>query len=232
MISALSKAFSQLGDPRIRRVVWLSAGLALAVLAVLAVALWFLVDWAAGLTGWLDTLAEFATGIGVVLLAWLLFPAAVGLTVGLFLEQVADAVEARYYPSLPDPRPQSVREAIATGIKFALIALGLNLLVLPLYVVLIFFPPFNLILFYTLNGYLLGREYFETVALRRLGPRQTGQLRRARGGQVFVAGVIVAVLLTIPFVNLVAPVIATAFMLHLFERMRRDAGATPAELGR
>lgn len=219
MISALFKAFSQFGDPRIRRVIWLSAGFAVVILVGLAIGLWVLIGWLAGLTGWLDTLAEWAAGIGVVFLAWMLFPAAIGLTVGLFLENVADAVEARHYPGLPAVRAQSLREAIAAGLKFAAVALGLNLLALPLYVVLIFVPPFNLILFYTLNGYLLGREYFETVALRRLDERDARALRRAYGGQVFLAGVLIAFLLTVPIVNLVAPVLATAFMLHLFQRM-------------
>lgn len=229
MISALSKAFAQFGDPRIRRVVWLSAGLAILILIALAVGLWLAIGWLAGLTGWLDTLAEWAAGIGVLFLAWLLFPAAVGLTVGLFLESVADAVEARHYPRLPPVRPQSLREAISAGIKFAAIALALNLIALPFYLVLLFAPPFNLILFYALNGYLLGREYFETVALRRLDERQARALRRARGGQVFLAGVVIAFLLTVPFVNLVAPVVATAFMLHLFQRM---AGPDMAHLPR
>lgn len=227
MISALVKAFSQFGDPRIRRVIWLSAGLALAMLVALAVGLWFLAGWLPGLTGWLDTLAEWAAGIGVVFLAWLLFPAAIGLTVGLFLENVADAVEARHYPALPPVRAQSLREAIAAGLKFAAVALALNLVALPFYVVLIFVPPFNLILFYALNGYLLGREYFETVALRRLDERDARLLRRANGGQVFLAGALIAFLLTVPILNLVAPVIATAFMLHLFQRMIARAGGLP-----
>lgn len=225
MISALSKALSQFGDPRIRAVVWRSAALALAILVALAVGLYFLIGWLAGLTGWLDTLAEFATGLGVVVLAWLMFPAAIGLTIGLFLEDVADAVEDRHYPGLPDPRAQSIREAIVTGLRFALVALALNLIALPFYVVLLFVPPFNLILFYSLNGYLLGREYFEAVALRRLDERQTRALRRARGGRVFLAGVVIAFLLTIPFVNLVAPVIATGFMVHLFQGMRASGNA-------
>ena len=227
MISALFKAFSQFGDPRIRRVVWLSAGLAITILVALAVALWFLIGWLAGLTGWLDTLAEFAAGIGVVVLAWLLFPAAIGLTVGLFLEDVADAVEARHYPGLPPVRAQSIREAIGAGLKFAAVALALNLVALPFYLLLIWVPFLSPILFYSLNGYLLGREYFEAVALRRLDQRQARLLRRARGGQVFLAGVIIAFLLTVPFVNLIAPVIATGFMLHLFEGMRRQMARPP-----
>jgi uncharacterized protein involved in cysteine biosynthesis len=229
VISALIKSFSQFGDPRIRRVVWLSVGLAVAILVALAVALWFLIGWAAGLTGWLDTLAEFAAGFGVVILAWLLFPAAIGLTVGLFLEDVADAVEARHYPGLPAVRAQSVREAIGAGLKFAAVALALNLIALPFYLLLIWVPFLSPILFYSLNGYLLGREYFEAVALRRLDDRQARLLRRARGGQVFLAGVIIAFLLTVPFVNLVAPVIATGFMLHLFEGMRRQMARPPDE---
>src|SRR5690606_2416976 len=127
VIAALLKAFAQFGDPRIRRVVWLSAGLALLMLVVLAVGLWFLIEWAAGLTGWLDTLAEWASGILVVLLAWFMLPAAIGLTLGLFLEDVAEAVEARHYPRLPAPRAQSIREAVTTGVKFAAVALTLNL---------------------------------------------------------------------------------------------------------
>jgi uncharacterized protein involved in cysteine biosynthesis len=230
VISALFKAFSQFGDPRIRRVVWLSAGLALAVLVGLAVAIWIAVDQFSGIeTGWLATVVDFATGFGVVILAWLLFPAAIGLTVGLFLEDVADAVEARHYPGLPAVRAQSVREAIGAGLKFAAVALALNLIALPFYLLLIWVPFLSPILFYSLNGYLLGREYFEAVALRRLDDRQARLLRRARGGQVFLAGVIIAFLLTVPFVNLVAPVIATGFMLHLFEGMRRQMARPPDE---
>lgn len=220
MISALLKAFGQFGDPRIRRVVWRSVGLALAILVALAVALWFAVGWLAGLEGWLDTMAELAAGVGAILLAWLLFPATVGLLVGLFLEDVAEAVEVRHYPDLPPARAQSIREAIATGMKFAAVAIAVNVAALPLYLILMFAPPFNLVLFYLVNGYLLGREFFETVALRRLDARQTRALRRARNGTVFAAGALIAFLMTIPFVNLVAPVLATAFMLHVFEGMR------------
>jgi uncharacterized protein involved in cysteine biosynthesis len=36
--------------------------------------------------------------------------------------------------------------------------------------------------------------------------------------------VVITVMLTIPLVNLLAPVVATAFMVHVFERLRRNAG--------
>ena len=48
---------------------------------------------------------------------------------------VARAVEARHYPELPAPRPQPVAEAAWAAVRLALVALLLNVLVLPLYFV-------------------------------------------------------------------------------------------------
>ena len=91
----------------------------------------------------------------------------------------------------------------------------------PLYLLLLFLPPFNLFVFYLLNGYLLGREYFEIVAVRRLDMATAKRLRRTYRGRVFMAGVVIALLLTVPLVNLITPIVATAFMLHVFEGLRR-----------
>ena len=107
---------------------------------------------------------------------------------------------------------------------FILVTLLLNLLVLPLYLVLIWIPPLNLLLFYLLNGYLLGREYFEMVAVRRLDLKEAKGLRRGSRGRMILAGAVITFLLTIPLVNLVTPIIATAFMLHVFEDLRRRSG--------
>jgi uncharacterized protein involved in cysteine biosynthesis len=222
LFAALTKAFAQLDDPRLQRIVLLGAGLALAVLVVLGTAAWFaLVQLQSFSWSWLDTLFQIGSGIGIAVLLWLLFPAAVSATIGLFLESVGEAVEARHYPGLPPVRAQSVQEGIFSGLKFALLAILLNLAVLPLYLVGFFLPPLNLFVFYALNGYLLGREYYETVALRRLEKGPAGALRRRNRGRVFLAGVVITFMLTVPLLNLIAPVIATAFMVHIFESIRR-----------
>ena len=82
-------------------------------------------------------------------------------------------------------------------------------------------PPFNLILYYGVNGYLFGREYFEIVAFRRLTPAETKRLRRRYGMRLFLAGILLTVMMTIPLVNLFAPIVAAAFMVHIFEGLRR-----------
>ena len=79
--------------------------------------------------------------------------------------------------------------------------------------------------FYALNGYLLGREYFEFAAVRRLDPKNGRTLRRRYRIRVFVCGIAIAVLMTIPFVNWLMPVVAAAYMVHVFEGVRTRPGA-------
>ena len=237
MLSHLAKAFEQLGDPRIRGLVLYSVLAALAVLVALSVLASHLLMWGGdALNAWLfsgdgdswlrglaDWLIDAASVAAVVFASFLLFPAAIGLVLSLVLERVAEAVEARHYPALPAAREQPAAEAIWSALAFAAVAIGVNLLALPFYLLLLFLPPFNLILFYMVNGYLLGREYFELVALRRLDAPAAKRLRRASRARVFLAGVVVALLLTIPVVNIVTPVVATAFMVHVFHRLRERA---------
>ena len=151
------------------------------------------------------------------------------MVLSFLLEDIALAVEQRHYPDLPAARKQPVTEALRNALAFAGVTIALNLLLLPIYLVLLFVPPLNLFVFYGLNGYLLGREYFELVAQRRLDPTQMRRLRTGNRGRLFIGGVVIAFLLTLPVINLAIPIVATGFMIHLFEDMRRRAeGASAA----
>ena len=102
VIQALSRALRQFDDPKIQAVVWKSLLGALVVFAILGVILWFVAGWmVSGLAHWIDWLAHFGTLILTVALSWFLFPVAVTSIVGFFLETVAGAVEARWYPGRP-----------------------------------------------------------------------------------------------------------------------------------
>jgi uncharacterized protein involved in cysteine biosynthesis len=223
MFQALARALGQFDDPKVQRVVWKSLAGALVVFLVLAILLWYVAGWmVAGLAEWIDWLAHAGTLILTIAMVWFLFPVAVTAIVGFFLEAVAGAVEARYYPGRPPARQQSVLAMVWTGLRFAGVAIILNLALVPIYLILLIFPPLYLLVFYLVNGYLLGREYFELVAYRRLDERAADAMRRAYRGRSTLAGVVIAVMLTIPVFNLFAPIAATAFALHLFEAMRRE----------
>lgn len=219
MVTALFRALVALFSPPLRGVVARS----LAIAAISFIVLWAGV--AVGLhhlptLGWrpINWLVEVLGVVGVMLLSWLLFPAVVTLVMGFFLERVAAAVEAMDYPGRGPPRQQSIGEIVKSLARLALLSIALNLLALPVYLLL---PVLNIIVYLALNGFLLGREYFEVVALRRLDPAAARNTRRQSGGRVFFSGVLIATAFAVPFVNLVTPIIATAFMVHVFERLPR-----------
>lgn len=230
MIRAVTLALDQLADPALQRLVLRCVLLALSTFVglVLLVGLGLA---ALDLTGivWLDAALGFAGSGVTIVLAWLLFPVTVILIVNLFADQVADAVERRHYQGLEPARGLPLIESFWSSAKLALVGILLNLLVLPLYLL----PGPNILIFLALNGYLLGREYFETVAQRRLDVRTAAALRKRLRIRVWLAGLIVAMMLAIPLFNLVAPVVATAFMVHLFEGWRRGRGfVASAPVGR
>ncbi len=233
MLKDLLRTLRQLPDRRFLKVLGVSLLLAaLLYVGLVAAVAWALTSFSLFELTWLDRLVDVLGWIAFAWIAILLFPSFAMAIQGLLLEDVAQAVESRYYPDLPEPRPQSWGELIVTTLQLLLTVLAVNLLLLPVYLALIFVPPLNLALFYLVNGWLLGREYFETVALRRLEPREARTLRRRNRSQVWLTGAVIAALFSIPFVNLTAPVIGTALMLHRFRRLQDRADQPTAGNGR
>ena len=234
MLAALFKSIAQCSDPTFRKVLGRSLLISIVIFIAVWVGSWFGLSWvgdllsewvAANSTSWLGTIAEWLFGAvafsGILVGSFLIFPAVIGLALSFMLEEIARAVEGRHYPNLPVARDQPVMEAAKDAIKLAIITILVNLVVLPLY----FIPFVNLFVFFMVNGYLLGREYFELVAVRRLAPEDADALRKSHGRRLFWAGVLIAFLFTIPIVNLITPIVATAFMVHVFELLRQNRKA-------
>lgn len=219
MIIALCRAFAELFTPPLRRIIALSLGLAVASFALLWLLVAFLLAHSARF-GWapLTWIVDLLGVLTVLVLSWLLFPAVVTLIMGFFLDRIAGAIEAIDYPGQDPARRQPLGEVLAMTIRLMGLTILLNLLALPIYVLM---PGINFFVFLALNGYLFGREYFEVVALRRLDTEGVRAVRQRFGGRVFLGGVVIAGLFALPLVNLVAPVIATAFMVHVFAGLRR-----------
>lgn len=216
MLAAFVKAIEQLQDRALRRIVWLGLLFAAGVFALLWGGVYLLLTHTTFFqTGWLDTVVDVLGGVATLALTLLFFPAVVTSILGVFLDDAAAAVEARHFPQLPAPRKQSIQESILSSLKFLAVTIGLNLVSLLFLLV----PPVFPFVFYGINGYLLGREYYEVVALRRLDPAAATRFRRSHQLRVFLAGLVIALLLTLPIVNLLAPVIGTAAMVHIFHQM-------------
>ncbi len=232
MISAFFKALGDLGSPRFRKVLWHCALWSFCTAAVLWGAVWWLMlnTELIGELPWVGGLAEDASDFLAIFIAFflmiLLLPAFLGIYASLYIETICRAVEMRHYPELAPPRDQGISEAIWVGVKFGLFLIVLNLFLL----VFLIFPPLYFVLGWGINGYLLGREYLEMVGFRRMTPRELRDFRMRHRGRMYLAGLIFALIATIPIVNLLLPLFGTAMMLHVYERHRPKGGDTNATI--
>jgi len=149
-------------------------------------------------------------GVTTLVIAWFLLPGVTGAMVGLFLERVADIVEREHYPDLPPAAGLGFGEALWASARFLAVVLGANVLLLAL----LFLPPAYVVLWFVVNGYLLGREYTELVLMRRNRRAEADAIRRRHRLEWLVAGAGFAATAALPLCNLVLPVVATAFMVH------------------
>jgi len=220
MIDAFGKAFAQLGDPRILRLLFITIILAALIYAGLTAAMVWLVS-STQITAlpWAETLADWGSVFLAAVLVGLMFPGVVAGLLSFWLDAIADAVEARHYPHLPPPRRVPLKESAMMALALVIKTVAVNTLLLPLYLILFFVPPLNLALYYGVNGYILGREYFEGIALRRLSSPEITGLRLGNRGTIWLTGVITTFMLTVPFLNMAVPVIGAAAMVHIFHKL-------------
>lgn len=218
MISAALLALSDLFTPPFRSVLFKSLGLTTALLVVIWIATQGLLE--AFLVvpyPWLDTTIAILAGIGVFLGLIFLVPPITSAIAGLFLDEIAQTVEKTRYPEDVPGRDLPLGQSLALTVKFTLLVISVNLFVL----LLTLLPGINFIAFFIANGYLLGREYFELAAMRFRSAEDAKALRKDYGARVFFAGVLIACFVAIPIVNLLTPLFATAFMVHMHKRIER-----------
>jgi uncharacterized protein involved in cysteine biosynthesis len=214
MLSSLFKALAQLSDPALRRILGIGVGsalacwLALAAGAHLALGRVRLFD-----ADWADTGAGLVLGLGAFIVPLLFFSALATFVSSFWLDQAADVVEARHYPQLAPPRHLGWGEILAASGRFLVVMVLVTAIAAPVYVALFLFG-LGLILNYAVNGYLLGREYFELAAARHLEAEPARLLMRNHLGRVWLGGAVINFCFQVPILNLAAPIIATAFMVH------------------
>ena len=221
MIRAFELAVRQLGDPRLRVIIWQSLLLSLVLqIAIGVLAWWLLQSFATFQWGWLNETIRWLGGGAVTVLALMLFPASFGIVISIFLEKIADIVESEHYPQLGKARGIPVWTGIQSGIVFLLTLVALNLVLLPFYLVALFIAGLGAVLFYGANGWLTGREYSEQVALRRLDPAEVKARRKANIGVLWLTGIVLVFLGTVPILNLIVPVLGVAAMVHIAQSLK------------
>lgn len=229
ILTAFFKALGQIGDPRFRRVLFLGVALTFLVLIAVTVGFLMLIQWATGDTAtlpvigevrWLDDLLGWSGFLLMLLLSvFLMVPVASAIT-SMFLDTVAQAVEDRHYPELPAVPPLPIWDGVRDTVNFLGIIVAANVVALALYAA---FPPAALFIFLGLNGYLLGMEYFQLAAMRRLGRVKARAMRKKHRTTLWAAGILMAIPLMIPLLNLVIPILGAATFTHIFHKLNARA---------
>lgn len=227
ILGSFFAALGQITDPAFRGVLVKGVGLTFLLLAglyslVFFGTMWLVPDvislpWVGEIT-FADTLLSWGSLILMAILSvFLMIPVASAFT-GIFLDQVADAVETRHFPHL-GPAPQvNLAETVRESLKFLAIIIIANLFAL-----LFYFTPLAPFVFFGVNGFLLGREYFRMIAVRRLGRAEAGHTFRRHILTIWAAGALMVVPLTIPILNLLIPILGAATFTHLYHRIAKTA---------
>ncbi|CAA7612980.1 EI24 domain-containing protein [Magnetospirillum sp. SS-4] len=220
MLSALVKAFAQWSDPRLRRILKLGVGVALACWIGLAVIATLVLRHVSLFeNSWAETGSDVALGLAALVVPLLFFSAVATFVMSFWLDEVAVLVEERHYPGLGPARQLGWKEALLASTRFLLVMVAITLVAAPVYVALLL-VGLGIILNYAVNGYLLGREYFELVASRRMEAGEARLLFRNNLGRLWLCGAVINLLFQIPLLNLTAPVTAAAFMVHVVQGLR------------
>ena len=230
ILDAARLSLANLLAPQTRRVFWKVLGLTLLAL----VAGWFglrdsfiafvwpwlqgammpgLPEWAGWFTFAFGILASLALALGL----GLLLAPVTAVIAGFFLDDVAEVIETRDYPADPPGSALPMGQAIMGSVKFLGVVILGNLLAL----LLLFIPGVNLVAFFLVNGYLLGREFFEFAAMRHRTPEEARLFRAKHASTVLLAGLLIAAFLAVPVVNLLTPLFAAGLMAHLHKALSR-----------
>lgn len=239
IISGALRGLTQiLADRALRRIFWRTLLLALVAYGIAFGLAWLVVDYFLNFDvswlpdfalSWLRGFLEASVLLGVIGLMWAIFPAVFTGLSSIFLDEAALAVEKRHYPMDAPGKEPAFWPSIRRTLQFTLLVVFINILLMPLYLVGLFLPPLNLVLYYGVNGYFLGREYFELVGYRHLDEGAVFTTRRRNSAVCFLAGALIALALTIPLLNLLVPVAAAAMMVHVYKELGRRGRIVTAQ---
>lgn len=215
ILEAARLSASEILTPRFRKVVWKSVGMTI----LLFIGMWFALESASstlltpfiGPWPWLTTAIAWLLGAGVLVGAGFLLAPVTAIFAGFFIDDIAQHVEETHYSEDQPGKAVPLDISIWLALKFTVLVILANLFAL----LLVLLPGINFAIFFFVNGYLLGREFFQFAAMRFRTEREAALLRKKNSLVVFAAGLLIAALMSVPIVNLFTPVFAAGMMVHL-----------------
>lgn len=221
VIESARKAASVLTKPKFRTVLLKSIGLTVLLffgvwLGLESVVSSFITPALSGWP-WVATIFIWLLGTGIIVGAGFLLAPVSAIFAGLFLDDVAEFIENNDYLQDGIGEPVPIGNALWLSIRFLVLVVGANILTL----LLVPFLGLGFGLFFLVNGYLLGREYFTFAAMRFRSEEDAKLMRQRNSTTVLLGGMIIAGFMAVPILNLATPVFAAALMVHLHKGLTR-----------
>jgi uncharacterized protein involved in cysteine biosynthesis len=168
-------------------------------------------------------LASIGIGLLAFIFTWFLLPTIVPLIAAFFQETIADRIEHDEYPEyMPPAVKRALPKELWEDTKFVLFLIFINILMIPTFILGI-----GAIVYFFVNSYFVGREFFETAAARHLGREEAKRLRKNNRLPVLLNGAAIVMLSITPILNFTAPFIGVALMVHLLHYLHQKVEILP-----
>lgn len=219
MIKAYLLTLSQLKDPQIFKPLCYATLLTVACILGLLLAGAGTISWVLDLfnhnlnqwfgdaTGIFRWVIQLIGAVFVLLLGYFIFSGIHAAFLGIFIDDIFDAIQKRHYPAYELCPPPSLLTSITFSVRFITFSLLINLIALPFYLLGWLIPPLGISMQIGVNGYLLGKEYGSLCRLR-LGESSAGKTGHLK------EGALASCMWMVPVLNLAGPVLLAGSVMH------------------
>jgi len=220
MLKLFKTSILDLLEPDIRTILFKTVILSLFSIIMIVYMCWTLFNTHQVFDIWLlGPILSWAWGLLALIFGALLLPPITIIIGSIYSDSIVDHIEKKYYPSRLGMRQIKLSELGFSISKNFCITIIVNILLAPVYLIGTFFPIISFLIFYSVNGYLIGKELFETVASRHLEMKDRYLLKKQNNSKVIIGGIIMVGISTIPILNLIAAVLGIVFMTHFFHSL-------------
>jgi len=164
-------------------------------------------QWFGNATGIFRWVIQLIGASFVLLLGYFTFSGIHAAFLGIFIDDIFDAIQKRHYPESELLPPPSLLTGIIFSVRFIFFSLLINFIALPFYLLGWFIPPLGISMQIGVNGYLLGKEY-GSLCRMRLGSSSSAKHRHIR------EGVLASCIWMVPVLNLTGPVLLAGSVMH------------------
>ena len=214
IIKAYILSLIQIFDTRIFKIIFLSIFLSIFCCSLISFLIFFLIE--SILNNINFPLSIFFSSISgfifLIICLWVIFPPLLIFINSLFSGKIIKIIESNNYKNINYNYSNTFVKELKFQLSFIIIFVLINLALIPFLI----FPPIYFIFYWIINGYLIGKEFSGSVLIKYINYNDIKKFNNKNRLNVYLFGIILAIIFSIPILNLFGPIIGTASMVHMY----------------